>query len=107
MLLNIHEKTKFKNRARAASKQVGDRKPVTIWRHRRVIFHRKTDMVYSSVRDSVRRVLMTQASQGTRPPHIKTIGQRIAAGEKKERAGECLPEVVKTAHGSLIGVVQC
>jgi hypothetical protein len=52
-------------------------------------------MVYSSVRDSVR-------GNGHALSAHKNDRARIAAGEKKERApGECLPEVLKTAHGFL------
>jgi hypothetical protein len=50
-----------------------------------VIIKSKIDMVYSSVRDSVRGNAHTK---GTPSPHIKMIGQELQAGEKKERARE-------------------
>ena len=59
--------------------QVRNGEPTIIRRHRRGLFNQKIDMVYSSVRDSVN-------TQGTPSPHIKTIGQELQAGEKKERA---------------------
>jgi len=104
MLLNINRRTtkgkeSSKSGVRAGKKWGADDYLATS----ADITRSKTDIVYSSVRDSVRGMLTTK---GTRSPHIKIPRNdraRIAcsSGEKKERAGECLPEVLKTAHGYL------
>jgi hypothetical protein len=61
------------------------------------------EIAYSSVRNSVRGSLKGSTPFVESLAPRNNIGAELRAGEKKERAGECLPEVVKTAHGCVAG----